>query len=190
MALSTSLFLVGLLASSLGYALPQPPASAIQRRSAQDYVNDATSAIGQLQTWYNTSTGLWSGEWWNSANVLTMLADFDEYFPSSIDSITSTVYPNTLERAPTLYGYTGFLDDYYDDELWWCLAWIQVYDVTQNETYLDVASSIFEDAKSAWGTSPCGGLWYVQVLLNPLYCDDMSLTATLGGTKRIAESTL
>ena len=53
----------------------------------------------------------------------------------------------------------GFLNEYYDDELWWAIAWITVYDVTKDAKYLDTASVIFENAKVAWGTSPCGGLW-------------------------------
>lgn len=127
--------------------------------TAQNYVAYAVAGIDQMQTWYDASTGLWSSAWWNSANAITMLADFQEYFPSYVDSITSQVFPTTLAQAPSFDGYTGFLDGFYDDELWWALAWIKVFDVTGETQYLDIASSIFEDAKSAWGTSPCGGLW-------------------------------
>jgi uncharacterized protein YyaL (SSP411 family) len=67
--------------------------------------------------------------------------------------------PTTLAKAPLFDKYTGFLNGFYDDELWWTLAWIKVYDITNDAQYLDTASSIFENAKSAWGTSPCGGLW-------------------------------
>ena len=44
---------------------------------------------------------------------------------------------------------------YYDDEGWWALAWIAVYDVTRNQTYLNTAESIFEDMKAAYGTTNC-----------------------------------
>jgi uncharacterized protein YyaL (SSP411 family) len=76
-----------------------------------------------------------------------------------VDSITAQVFPTTLAKAPSSSGYTGFLDGFYDDELWWVLAWIKVFDVTGDTQYLDTASTIFEDAKNAWGSSPCGGLW-------------------------------
>ena len=89
-----------------------------------------------------------------------MLADFQDYFPSMVDSITAQVFPTTLAKAPSYNGYAGFLDGFYDDELWWVLAWLKVFDVTGDTQYLDTASAIFEDAKSAWGTSPCGGLWW------------------------------
>ena len=131
----------------------------LNKRATQNsqYVTYAVAGIDQLQTWYNAATGLWAGDWWNSANVLTMLADFQDYFPSEASPITSEVFPTTLAKAPSTYA--GFLDGYYDDELWWALAWIKVFDVTGDATYLNTAAAIFEDAKSAWGTTPCGGLW-------------------------------
>jgi uncharacterized protein YyaL (SSP411 family) len=89
-----------------------------------------------------------------------MLADFQDYFPSYVDSITDQVFPTTLAQAPTFDGYAGFLNGFYDDELWWVLAWIKVFDVTGDTQYLDTASTIFEDAKNAWGQTPCGGLWW------------------------------
>ncbi|EHL02698.1 putative mannan endo-1,6-alpha-mannosidase [Glarea lozoyensis 74030] len=72
----------------------------------------------------------------------------------------------------------GFLNDYYDDEGWWALGWIQAFDVTQNEEYLDTAVDIFNDmAKGA--TTPCGNqnqpIWwdkkktYVNAIANELY---------------------
>lgn len=128
-------------------------------QSSTIYAQNARTAVEELQNSYNTSTGLYDGLWWNSANVITMLADFQEYLPSFISDITSRVFPNTLAVAPTAYDFLGFLNSYYDDELWWVLAWIKVYDVTQDTKYLDMASSIFEDAKASWGSSPCGGLW-------------------------------
>lgn len=131
-----------------------------KRATAQDYVAYAMAGIDQMQTWYDAATGLWSSAWWNSANAITMLADFQDHFPSYVDSITAQVFPTTLAKAPSYNGYTGFLDGFYDDELWWVLAWIKVFDVTGDTQYLDTASSIFEDAKNAWGTSPCGGLWW------------------------------
>lgn len=86
-----------------------------------------------------------------------MLADFHEYFPDMAKGVTDQVFPTTLAMAPKTF--PGFLNGFYDDELWWVLAWIKVYDVTKDETYLDTAATIFEDSKNAWGSSPCGGLW-------------------------------
>ncbi|KAH8602379.1 glycoside hydrolase [Bisporella sp. PMI_857] len=111
-------------------------------------------------TWYNAATGLWDGAWWNSANVITTLANFAEQFPNEIKHITDQVFPTTLEKAPKAYGFTGFLNGFYDDELWWVLAWIKVFDVTGEKKYLDKAAEIFEDSKNSFGTSSCGALWW------------------------------
>lgn len=54
----------------------------------------------------------------------------------------------------------GFINDYYDDEGWWALAWIAVYDHTQDQKYLDAAVSIFEDMHAAFNTTPLGGIWW------------------------------
>lgn len=100
-----------------------------RRATKSDYVAYAVAASNQMMTWYSAATGLWDGAWWNSANVITTLADFAEHFPNEISHITDQVFPITLAVAPTNYGFNGFLNGYYDDELWWVLAWIKVYDV-------------------------------------------------------------
>jgi hypothetical protein len=123
-----------------------------RRASKQDYVAYANAGINQMQTWYDAATGLWDEAWWPSANVITMLADFQEHFPSIVQPTTHFVFPNTLAKAPSYNGYTGFINGFYDDELWWVLAWIKVFDVTGESQYLDIA-------KNSWGESPCGGLW-------------------------------
>lgn len=142
-------------------ALPLSTSEPLEKKDVllTNYVDYANHAITQLMTMYDNETGLWSGDWWNSANVITMLADYQDYYPAEVQAITAHVFPNTLAKAPGALGYTGFLDGFYDDELWWALAWIKVYDVTGEQKYLDTASSIFEDAKSVWGSTPCGGLW-------------------------------
>lgn len=142
------------------HQLSELSARNLQSRATQtQYVEYAVAGINQMMTWYNAANGLWSNAWWPSANVITMLADFQDYFPSMATGVTNTVFPTTLAQAPSTFA--GFLNGFYDDELWWVLAWIKVYDVTKDETYLNTAAAIFEDAKNAWGTSPCGGLWHV-----------------------------
>jgi predicted alpha-1,6-mannanase (GH76 family) len=54
---------------------------------------------------------------------------------------------------------------------------IAVYDVTGDRKYLQTAQSIFDDMDKAYGTTPCGGLWwdkahtYVNAIANELYID-------------------
>nr|OQO20348.1 hypothetical protein B0A51_12012 [Rachicladosporium sp. CCFEE 5018] len=85
----------------------------------------------------------------------------------------------------------GFLNDYYDDEGWWALAWIAVYDVTGNRQYLETAESIFDDMAKSFDTTPCGGIWwdkahtYVNAIANELFLDVAAhLANRAGGAKR------
>ncbi|KAJ8129532.1 hypothetical protein O1611_g4100 [Lasiodiplodia mahajangana] len=124
------------------------------------YDADTVAAIHTLQSWYNQGTGLWDTTgWWNSANVLTMLADYAVENPSSAASLSiPSVIQNTYEQAQkttvqaskafnaaglpistyvrvskrsdlSKRGFDNFLNDYYDDEGWWALALIRSHDV-------------------------------------------------------------
>ncbi|KAL2073910.1 hypothetical protein VTL71DRAFT_11236 [Oculimacula yallundae] len=128
------------------------------RATRTEYVSYAVAGINQMMVWYNAANGLWSNAWWPSANVVTMLANFHEYFPDMAKGITDTVFTTTFAMAEKTF--PGYINGFYDDELWWVIAWIEVYDSTKDEKYLNKAAEIFEDSKKAWGASPCGGLWW------------------------------
>ena len=71
----------------------------------------------------------------------------------------------------------GSLNNYYDDEGWWALAWISVYDLTKERRYLTEATSIFEGMHRAFNTTPVPGtIWwdkdrkYVNAIANELFC--------------------
>ena len=91
----------------------------------------------------------------------------------NILSVYRTIAPSELD-AKVSADPKGFLNDYYDDEGWWALAWIQAYDITQNKDYLQAAIDIFADMKNG-STTPCGGIWwdkpqtYVNAIANELY---------------------
>ncbi|KAL3420965.1 glycosyl hydrolase [Phlyctema vagabunda] len=172
----------------------------------------ARAAFVTLQSWYNISSGTWDTTgWWNSANCLTTTGDLAA-IDSKVRSIALHVFANTyvqgqknelqlvksvtnssisscygpscfkgLDTTPIIYT-KGFLNDYYDDEGWWALAFIQAYDVAHEPQYLSMAMSIFEDMKKG-STTPChGGIWwdkpktYVNAIANELF---MSVAAHL-----------
>lgn len=54
----------------------------------------------------------------------------------------------------------GFLNGFYDDEGWWALAWIKVYDLTKTPQYLKAADDIFNDMVSTGYNATCGGIWW------------------------------
>ncbi|MGA9720649.1 MAG: glycoside hydrolase family 76 protein [Acidobacteriaceae bacterium] len=125
-----------------------PPPAQIQKQTL--------SGIDKLQTWYTQSSGLYQTTgWWNSANALTMLADYS--LVAHTGSYTS-VFANSFQQAQKTN--SGFLNNYYDDEGWWALAWIGAYDLTHTQQYLDMASSIFTDMSGGWDATCGGGIWW------------------------------
>ena len=56
--------------------------------------------------------------------------------------------------------FPGFINDYYDDEGWWALAWIKAYDLTQKDYHLATATSLFRDMAAGWDDKICGGVWW------------------------------
>jgi predicted alpha-1,6-mannanase (GH76 family) len=151
---------------------------------------NAVSATKALQQWYNQTNGLYQTTgWWNSANCITVLADLTA-INGQLDIVTGEIWPNTFEKAQTfnlkqsrspnscettvctrsvrMKGQVqledanpkGFLNGFYDDEGWWALAWIKVYDLTKSQQYLKAAVDIFEDMATTGYNATCGGLWW------------------------------
>ena len=132
----------------------------------------ATAAAAALQNWHDQRTGLWAVPggaprgpqdpgWWNSANALYALIDYMH--------LTGTegylrVVRNTFGRHEG----SGFLNQFYDDEGWWALAWINAHDLARERgqheeahRYLAMARTIFADMERGWDPRTCDGgvLW-------------------------------
>ncbi|KAJ5757702.1 uncharacterized protein N7511_006396 [Penicillium nucicola] len=144
---------------------------------ADDARSRAQDALKTLQTWYNPQSGIWDTcGWWDGASCMTTVADLAALDPSVMDTATY-VFNNTFNVGPvsnpapgpekkTVFtrdsqgsdgvNVTQWLDQAYDDDGWWALAWIAAYDVTKEQTYLELAEGIFESLAAAWGTN-CGG---------------------------------
>ena len=161
--------------------------------------------------------------WWNSANCITVLGDLAAADPSTkstasnafantlvqaqkynlqMNKVVQANYlpqsyygsstPPGVETAATINP-AGFLNGYYDDEGWWALAWIQAYDVTNDQQYLKTAVDIFEDMKNG-ATTPCStgtsGIWwdkansYVNAIANELYLSVASHLANRMNNKK------
>jgi predicted alpha-1,6-mannanase (GH76 family) len=135
-------------------------ANAAPEQAATDEQAQTQAAADALQQWYAQDTGLYKTTgWWNSANAITTLANLSRV---SHSTAYLPVFANTLRVAQTRpSGAPGFLNKYYDDEGWWALAWIDVYDLTGEPQYLRMADSIFSDMQLGWETTVCGGgVWW------------------------------
>jgi predicted alpha-1,6-mannanase (GH76 family) len=119
-----------------------------------DFRAYADAAAAALQSLYDPTTGLFpTTGWWNSANALTALIDYSARTKTStyVGDITTTFDKN---------GAQSFLNNFYDDEGWWALAWIDAYDLTHDGRYLTMAQTIFADMAGGWDTTCNGGIWW------------------------------
>lgn len=140
---------------------------------AQEKTNAfTTAAINELQEWYNTETGLWeTTSWWNAANALTGII---RYTKVSGDNSYISVIENTFAKTKEFIVpasdehpkriVKNYINDYYDDQGWWALAWVEAYDLTANKKYLEMAKVIFEEMKSGWDEKCGGGIYWKKGL--------------------------
>ncbi|KAI1273182.1 glycoside hydrolase family 76 protein [Xylaria sp. FL0933] len=162
-------------------------------KSQATYDANTVAAVHTLQSWYNSGSGLWdSTGWWNSANCLTVLADYAVQNPSSAASLSiPNIIQNTYENAQktsfqaikafsakglpvstyvkltrpkdiSRRGFDDFLNDYYDDEGWWALALIRSHDVGDNGGSY-LASAMEIFEDMKGGASTCGGIYWSKV---------------------------
>lgn len=111
-------------------------------------------AVNQLQSWYDPKTGLWKTTgWWNSANALTTLTDYSR-------TVHTSQYDPVIAQTYAVNIHSGFINQYYDDEGWWALAWIDAYDLTGQQKYLQAAQHIFTNMTTGWDDTCGGGLWW------------------------------
>lgn len=113
-------------------------------------------AAQTLVSTYDPGTGLFRGTgWWNSANGITVLANASHAMKTKeFDTIFKNTFTTAQTHAP------GFLNEFYDDEGWWALAWLDVYSLRGGKPFLDMAKSIFTDMKGGWSDACGGGLWW------------------------------
>ena len=136
-----------------------------------DYRACAAAGFGALHKWYNASTGLWqSTGWWNAANALTVVIRYTKW-------TGDTTYQGTIETTFTAAQkqHANFINNFYDDNGWWALAWIEAYDLTRDSQYLQAAQTIFTANAAAWDPVCGGGLWwnsaknYKNAIVNELF---------------------
>jgi len=138
-------------------AFCQNEATAHESDKSSKYLQQATEGVEALRGWYDESTGLYKTTgWWNSANAITVLADYSR-------ALKTQQHVPTLAHTFTAAQTTSpnFINKFYDDEGWWALAWIDAYDLTREPRYLEMAETIFADMAGGWDTGTCGGgIWW------------------------------
>jgi predicted alpha-1,6-mannanase (GH76 family) len=128
---------------------------------AGDFASYATKGATALEAMYDSNGGLFpSTGWWNSANAITALVDTMRFTNTTtwVNDLSNTF---SKDQVANSHASAGFINNFYDDEGWWALAWIDTYDLTKDTKYLDMAKSIFVDMTGGWDPSTCnGGIWW------------------------------
>ena len=97
-------------------------------------------------------------------------------------------YPGGVDM-PQAQSFPGFINDFYDDEGWWALGWLQAWEASgrTEARYLSTTEAIFEDIAQAWSngdtnSTSCEGIWWdrkrtaINAIENELF---ISLAASL-----------
>ncbi len=143
------------------------------------YDRKVEAAAEELQTYYDASTGLFNTTgWWNSANALNSLIDYMKSGGSQIyTSDVANTFTNAINEAPPPTP-GNFIDTAYDDTQWWALTWLNAYELTHNDAYLQEAETIHSYVTQAWTPSQCGGglVWqttnnYQNSITNELFLE-------------------
>jgi predicted alpha-1,6-mannanase (GH76 family) len=118
-----------------------------------DYYAQSLESARVLQEWYN-ARGQWDTTgWWNAANCL-------EAIEHVIELTNGEQYTDVIRRTFNRNRRDNFLNEFYDDEGWWALAWIRAFDLTGETRYLDMAKVIFADMVTGWDDHCGGGIWW------------------------------
>lgn len=141
-------------------------------RASAGFRGNADLSAQVLQSYYSTSSGQWNtAQWWQSANMLETTINYMQVSGNA-------AYAGDIATTYNLNNSGNFLNNYYDDEGWWALAWIKSYDYTGNSTYLTMARTIFADITGGWDASTCGGgVWwskahtYKNAIANELFLE-------------------
>jgi len=131
---------------------------------------------------FDKDSGLFRGTgWWNSANGISALANASRALKTSeFDSIFENTFVQAQKKGP------GFLNEFYDDEGWWALAWLDVYELRGGGRYLEMSRSIFENMTTGWSDTCQGGIWWKK---NERYKNAIANELFLAVAVRLAEDT-
>ena len=156
-------------------------------QSASEEAKHVEATARVLADAYDKDTGLFRGTgWWNSANGVTALANASrDLHTKEFDSIFENTFVAAQRKNP------NFLNEYYDDEGWWALAWLDVYQLHGGSRYLAMSKSIFADMSGGWSDVCGGGIWwkknekYKNAIANELFLSvAVRLAAATSGKSR------
>lgn len=152
-----------------------------------DFYNGGASAEHQDIIVNTMSTTFTQAQ--QASNSVIKMMDVNGLVHSTYTRLTAVF--SMRERSVNDRAFKGFINDYYDDEGWWALAWIRAYDVTNNLDYLNMAITIVNDMSGGYSSTPCGGgIWwskdkqYKNAIANELYLTVLASLANRIGDQK------
>jgi hypothetical protein len=155
---------------------------------ARNDSNQASAAADALMYDYDPYDAWWPSSWWNSAVALTSIIDYTretgdttyEWAVNRTFEVDQAAFAAGVRATNQIYG--DFISDSTDDDEWWALTWIDAYNLTGDQDYLNMAVTIADYVETMWDGTCGGGLWsdttktYKNAITNALY---VRLTAEL-----------
>jgi len=132
------------------------------------FAEKAAENLKSSLEWRDKNTGVWeTAGWWNSANLITAVIRYskvtgDTSLHRVIDDMFTRARNYYVAEEPPKESWTcvNFINEYYDDEGWWALAWIDAYNLIGDKKYLEVAQIIFDDLLKGIDTYCDGGVYW------------------------------
>lgn len=135
------------------------------KKAESPFKEKMDEVMGTSLSLRNDTTGIWeTAGWWNSANVLTAVVRYAEVTgdPKAMEVINDVFEKSKRYKVVTpedsVWYCENYINDYYDDEAWWALGWLDAYKLTGDKKYVQMAATIFEDIAASWDTDCDGGV--------------------------------
>ncbi|MFV0398894.1 MAG: glycoside hydrolase family 76 protein, partial [Bacteroidales bacterium] len=96
------------------------------------YKEKMNEGVNTLVEWRDES-GIWmKAGWWNSANILTAMLRYADV--TNQKERFAPIIKDLFDKTKTQQE-GNYINEYYDDEGWWLLAWIEAYKLTGERDY-------------------------------------------------------
>ena len=141
----------------------------------------AANSVAVLMQSFDTNSGRIGGGWWTGAVALSTVMTYEQ-------ATGDKQYEYAITQA--FAKNSNFTNDYIDDTGWWALVWEQAYDITGNQSYLQMAETTTNYMHNYWD-STCGGgvYWSTAKQYKASIANELFLAATAGLHNRIAGDT-